>query len=145
MKELDKIITKVSPSSNLLPFCTTITKSRKLPFVLQLNSARSSTDCSALNFATQSVQQASTKCGHSESCFPGGSDGKEPACDVEDRVQYLPGEDALEKEMATHSSILAWRTPWTETAWWATVPGVTKNRYDLAIKPPHKSFKNCMF
>ena len=24
------------------------------------------------------------------------------------------GEDALEKEMATHSSILAWRTPWTE-------------------------------
>ena len=114
MKELAKIITKVSPSSNLLPFCTTITKSRKLPFVLQLNSARSSTDCSALNFATQSVQQASTKCGHSESCFPGGSDGKESACDVEDQVQSLHGEDALEKEMATHSSILAWRTTWRQ-------------------------------
>ena len=29
-------------------------------------------------------------------------------------VQCLGQEDALEKEMATHSSILAWRIPWTE-------------------------------
>ena len=29
-------------------------------------------------------------------------------------VQYLGGEDPLEKEMATHPSILAWRIPWTE-------------------------------
>ena len=29
-------------------------------------------------------------------------------------VQYLDGEDALKKEMATHSSILAWEIPWTE-------------------------------
>ena len=29
-------------------------------------------------------------------------------------VQFLGREDALEKEMATHSSILAWRIPWTE-------------------------------
>jgi len=29
-------------------------------------------------------------------------------------VQSLGGEDLLEKEMATHSSILAWKTPWTE-------------------------------
>ena len=29
-------------------------------------------------------------------------------------VQFLDWEDSLEKEMATHSSILAWRTPWTE-------------------------------
>ena len=29
-------------------------------------------------------------------------------------VQSLGREDPLEKEMATHSSILAWRTPWTE-------------------------------
>ena len=29
-------------------------------------------------------------------------------------VQSLRWEDPLEKEMATHSSILAWRTPWTE-------------------------------
>ena len=32
----------------------------------------------------------------------------------ETRVQYLGWEDPLEKEMATHSSILAWRIPWTE-------------------------------
>ena len=29
-------------------------------------------------------------------------------------VRFLGWEDPLEKEMATHSSILAWRTPWTE-------------------------------
>ena len=28
--------------------------------------------------------------------------------------QSLGGEDPLEKEMATHSSILAWKIPWTE-------------------------------
>ena len=32
----------------------------------------------------------------------------------ETRVQYLGGEDLLEKDMATHSSILAWKIPWTE-------------------------------
>ena len=32
----------------------------------------------------------------------------------ETRVRFLGREDALEKEMATHPSILAWRTPWTE-------------------------------
>ena len=32
----------------------------------------------------------------------------------ETRVQSLGREDALEKEMATHSSILAWRIPWKE-------------------------------
>ena len=32
----------------------------------------------------------------------------------ETRVQFLGWEDPLEKEMATHSSILAWRIPWTE-------------------------------
>ena len=29
-------------------------------------------------------------------------------------VRYQGGEDLLEKEMATHSSILAWKIPWTE-------------------------------
>ena len=32
----------------------------------------------------------------------------------ETRVQYLYQEDPLEKGMATHSSILAWRMPWTQ-------------------------------
>jgi len=33
---------------------------------------------------------------------------------LETQVQSLGREDPLEKEMATHSSILAWRIPWTE-------------------------------
>ena len=33
---------------------------------------------------------------------------------LETGVRYLGQEDLLEKEMATHSSILAWRIPWTE-------------------------------
>ena len=45
--------------------------------------------------------------------FPGGSDGKESAV-WETHVQFLGQEDPLEKGMATHSSILAWRIPWTE-------------------------------
>ena len=32
----------------------------------------------------------------------------------ETRVQFLGWEDPLEKEMATHSSTLAWKIPWTE-------------------------------
>jgi len=46
--------------------------------------------------------------------FPGGSDGKESACNVGYPVQSLSQEDPLEKGMATHFSILAWRIPWTE-------------------------------
>ena len=42
------------------------------------------------------------------------------------QVRSLGQEDPLEKEMATHSSILAWRILWTEGAWWATVHVVTK-------------------
>ena len=33
---------------------------------------------------------------------------------LETQVRSLSREDPLEKEMATHSSILAWRIPWTE-------------------------------
>ena len=42
------------------------------------------------------------------------------------QVQSLGQEDPLEKEMATHSSVLVWEIPWTEEAFWATVHGVTK-------------------
>ena len=49
--------------------------------------------------------------------FSAGSDGKEYAYnagDTEVAGSTLGWEDPLEKEMATHSSILAWRIPWTE-------------------------------
>ena len=45
--------------------------------------------------------------------FPGGSDGKASAYNVGDRIWSLGWEDPLEKEMATHYSTLAWKTPWT--------------------------------
>ena len=45
----------------------------------------------------------------------------------ETRVQSLGWEDPLEEGTATHSSILAWRTPWTGGAWRATVHRVTKS------------------
>jgi len=43
------------------------------------------------------------------------------------QIPSLGGEDPLEKEMATHSSILAWKITWIEGAWWATVHGVTES------------------
>ena len=46
--------------------------------------------------------------------FAGGSDHKELLVILETWVQSLGLEDALEKKMATHSSIVAWKTPWTE-------------------------------
>ena len=50
--------------------------------------------------------------------FPGGASGKEPACQCRrcknPWVQSLGREDPLEEGMATHASILAWRSPWAE-------------------------------
>ena len=46
--------------------------------------------------------------------FPGDSDGKASACNAGDPGSISGSEDLLEKEMATHSSILAWKIPWTE-------------------------------
>ena len=46
--------------------------------------------------------------------FPGGSDGKESACSAGD-LALFPGSGRSPGEgMATHSSTLAWRIPWTE-------------------------------
>ena len=46
--------------------------------------------------------------------FPHASDGKETACNAGTWVRSLDWEDPPEKGIATHSSTLAWRTPWTE-------------------------------
>ena len=56
------------------------------------------------------------KCPHHDinKGFPGGSVGKESICNTETRVQSLGWEDPLEEGMSFHSSILAWRIPWTE-------------------------------
>ena len=44
--------------------------------------------------------------------FPGGLGGKESTCIAGNHVLPLGGEDLLEKEMTTHSSMLAWRISW---------------------------------
>ena len=49
--------------------------------------------------------------------FPDGASSKELACQCkrhETQVWSVGWEDPLEKGMATHSSVLAWRIPWTE-------------------------------
>ena len=46
--------------------------------------------------------------------FPEGSDGNKSARRARDLGSAVGWEDPLEKGVATHSSVLAWRTPWTE-------------------------------
>ena len=61
-----------------------------------------------------------------------GSDGEESACNVEDlgsisRSGRSPGEGG-----SNPLQYLAWRIPWTEEAWWATVHTVTKSQKQLS-------------
>ena len=65
--------------------------------------------------------------------FPGGSVVKILPEVQETRVPSLGWEDPREKEMTTHSSILAWRIPWMG-AWQATVHGVAKSQ--IRLKQP---------
>ena len=46
--------------------------------------------------------------------FPGSSDSKASAYNTGDPVSIPGWEDPLEKDMATHSSILAWKIPWAQ-------------------------------
>ena len=61
--------------------------------------------------------------------FPGGSVVKKPPAKQETCVQPQGREDPLEKEIATHSSIVAWRIPWTGASQ-ARVHGVAKVRHN---------------
>ena len=64
--------------------------------------------------------------------FPGGSMVKNsPAMQEESQemqVQFLSWEDPLEEGMATHSSILAGRIPWTEEPGWLQSIGLAKSQ-----------------
>ena len=62
---------------------------------------------------------------------------KKSACNAGDWVQSLGQEDPLEKEMATHFSILAWRIPMDRGAWWATVHGVTRSQAQVSGSHTH--------
>ena len=55
----------------------------------------------------------------------------------ETQVRSLGGEDPLEKSMATHSSILAWRIRRTKEAGWTAVHGVAKSCTRLSVPSQH--------
>ena len=57
-------------------------------------------------------------------------------------VRALGWENPLEKEMATQSSILAWKNPMDRGAWQAAVHGVERAGHDLATKPKKKRERN---
>ena len=72
--------------------------------------------------------------------FPSGLAVKNPLAMREPQemwVQSLGQEDPLEEDMATHSSILAWRIPWTEEPW--TVHRVAESQSQL------KQLSTCTF
>ena len=56
------------------------------------------------------------------------------AGDIEMRVRSLGREDPLEEEMATHSSILLWKIPWTEEPGRLQSMGSQRVRHDLATE-----------
>ena len=62
--------------------------------------------------------------------WAGGSDGKASATMRETWVQSLGWEDLLEKEMATHSSILTWKLPWMEEPGGLQSMGLQRLRHD---------------
>ena len=66
--------------------------------------------------------------------FPSGSAIKSPPAMQESRVPSLGQEGPLEKEIATHSSILAWQIPWTEEFGRLQSMGSHGVRHDLATK-----------
>ena len=68
----------------------------------------------------------------SVSGFPDSSVSKESAVQ-ETHIRSLGQEDLLEKEMATHSSILTWKIPWTEDpGGLQAMDGVTKSQAGLS-------------
>ena len=69
--------------------------------------------------------------GHMMSRFPGGASGKIPSAnagDLREVSSALGWEGDLEKGMATHSGILAWRIPWTEE------PGGLKSMWSQRVR-----------
>ena len=70
--------------------------------------------------------------------FPGSSDGKESACNAR---RLIPGSgDPLEKEMATHSSILTWRITWTEESGGLQSMELQRVRHDFTFTFHHVSY-----
>ena len=78
------------------------------------------------------VRQTNTIWYHLNVGLPGSSTGKESSATQKTPVPFLGREDPLEKETATHSSILACRIPVDRGAWRAAVDGVATSRTQLS-------------
>ena len=70
--------------------------------------------------------------------FPGDLVVKNLPAMQETWVQFLCQEDSLEKEMATHSSILVWEIPWTEEPGRLQSMGLRRVRHALVSKTKTK-------
>ena len=66
--------------------------------------------------------------------FSGSSEVKNLPAMQETQIRFLGLEDPLQKEMATYSSIPAWRIPWTEEPGGLQSMGLPKSRHDLGTK-----------
>ena len=78
--------------------------------------------------------------------FPGGSVVKKPPASAEDSGSTPGLGRSPEKEMAAHSSILAWKNTMDIGAWWAIVQWVTKEldmTKQLSAQATKKSFQIC--
>jgi len=69
--------------------------------------------------------------------FPGGSVVKNSQAMQETQLRSQDQEDPLEKEMATHSSILTWEIPWTEEPGGLCPWSHTRTRHSLVTKQQH--------
>ena len=76
--------------------------------------------------------------------FTGGSDGKNSACKTGDLGLMLGSGIYLEKGMTTHSSILAWRIPWTEEPGGLQSMGSQRARQDLTSKQQQILFQGAL-
>ena len=59
-------------------------------------------------------------------------------------VQFLDSEDPLEKRMATHSSILAWRISMDRGTWWATTHGVAESDATEQLSTTQHAMDSCV-
>ena len=76
--------------------------------------------------------------------FPAGSAVKNLHAIQETCIQSLGKEDPLEKEMATHSNILAWEIQWTEEPGGSQSMGSQRVRHETKVTS-HMSFLICSF
>ena len=67
---------------------------------------------------------------------------KNPSAMQETQVQSLGGEDPLEKEMATHSSILGWKIPWAEEPGWLQSMGCKESDTTERLNHHHHTHRH---